>query len=67
MSDDWKTVMMILIGSLISSIVLVYGAIEIRDSSYREGQINALTGKVEYHLVVKSDSTKVWEKIVNEK
>jgi len=30
--------------------------------SYRSGQIDALTGKYAYHLVVKPDSTRVWEK-----
>jgi hypothetical protein len=31
---------------------------------YRQGQIDALTGKVKYHLVEKENKEKVWEEIV---
>jgi hypothetical protein len=31
------------------------------DASYKQGQIDALTGKVKYELVTKPDSTKSWE------
>jgi hypothetical protein len=31
--------------------------------SYKQGQIDALTGKVQYKLVAMPDSTKVWERI----
>jgi hypothetical protein len=30
-------------------------------STYKDGQIDALTGKVHYQLVVKPDSTRVWQ------
>ena len=30
-------------------------------SYYKQGQIDALTGKVHYELVTKNDSTKTWE------
>jgi len=30
---------------------------------YKQGQIDAMTGKIKYHLVVQPDSTKTWEKI----
>lgn len=29
---------------------------------YRQGQVDALTGNVKYHLVDKPDGTKVWER-----
>jgi len=32
--------------------------------TYKDGQVNALTGKIDYKLVVKADSTRVWEYIV---
>ena len=32
------------------------------DNGYRSGQIDALTGNIRYRLVVKPDSTRVWEK-----
>lgn len=33
-----------------------------KDDGYRQGQIDALTGKVKYELVVQPDSTRTWEK-----
>ncbi len=33
------------------------------DLRYRQGQIDALTGKVEYELRVNPDSTETWHKI----
>ena len=30
---------------------------------YQEGQIDALTGKIVYELVVQPDSTRKWEKV----
>lgn len=33
------------------------------DKNYRQGQIDALTGKVQYHLVVHPDKTATWEEI----
>lgn len=53
------------LGPLLFLIVSIAGfilAILVSDA-YRVGQIDALTGKVKYHLVVKPDSTRVWEKI----
>lgn len=31
--------------------------------SYKQGQVDALTGKVKYELVVNADSTKTWEEV----
>jgi hypothetical protein len=42
----------------ILSIVLSNGAY---DSGYRQGQIDALTGKVTVELVTNADSTKSWK------
>ena len=33
------------------------------DSRYKDGQVDALTGKVKYELVVQDDSTRTWESI----
>lgn len=30
---------------------------------YKQGQIDALSGKIKFHLVKKIDSTKTWEEI----
>lgn len=32
-----------------------------KDSSYKKGQIDALTGKIKYRLITNNDSTKTWE------
>ncbi len=34
---------------------------------YKQGQIDALTGKIEYELVVQIDSTRTWERIWDKK
>lgn len=48
-------------------ILVIYGYSEQAEFRYQQGQIDALTGKIEYHLVTKSDSTRVWEKIEEDK
>lgn len=40
---------------------LTIWSLDIFDTAYREGQIDALTGKVKYELKTNSDSTKTWE------
>ena len=35
--------------------------------SYKDGQVDAVTGKMQYQLVVHSDSTKTWERIMEVK
>jgi len=42
--------------------IITGGAID-STGRYRQGQIDALTGKVKYELRVNSDSTRTWEKI----
>jgi len=32
-----------------------------KNDQYRQGQIDALTGKVHYELMMNADSTKTWE------
>jgi len=46
-------------------ICCIIAVIDIADGNeYKKGQIDALTGKIKYHLVVNSDSTKTWELII---
>jgi hypothetical protein len=33
------------------------------NNDYKQGQVDAMTGKIKYELIIKSDSTKIWEKI----
>lgn len=44
------------IGILLCLIMMSSG-----DCTYKDGQIDALTGKIKYKLVTKNDSTKTWE------
>lgn len=50
------------IGTLILA-VLTFAAIIQRDVSYKTGQIDAINGTINYHLVKQADSTIVWEEI----
>lgn len=51
----------IVIGLLLGwSIVFFMKSME---KSYKQGQIDAITGKVNYKLVINPDSTKTWEEI----
>lgn len=36
-------------------------------ASYKKGQIDALNGKVQFHLVVNPDSSRTWKRIEKEK
>ena len=46
--------------------VLIFGGLSMTfpqyTALYRQGQVDALTGNVKYHLVDKPDGTKVWER-----
>ena len=35
----------------------------ITSGDYKQGQVDALTGKIRYELIVNEDSTKTWERI----
>lgn len=39
-----------------------FAIIIVMDKAYKQGQIDALTGNIKYHLVAMPDSTKQWEK-----
>ena len=61
-SDPEFPIIMFIIASLVSfGIGLTLWSIDIFDNAYREGQIDALTGKVKYELKTNPDSTKTWE------
>lgn len=64
MNEDWITVLLVWLLALIVTIIIVFGVTDVRDLAYKNGQIDAMTGKIQYHLIVNSDSTKEWEKIV---
>jgi len=55
-----------IVGSIVGVILIFLINLCVLDENttnkrYKQGQIDALTGKVHYELVVKDDSTRVWE------
>lgn len=48
--------------SLVTVMVIVATAFVVYAIAYKNGQIDAALGKQNYHLVMKADSTVVWEK-----
>lgn len=47
---------------LITSLFWILLIIGVAETSYKDGQVNALSGrKIEYRLVMQDDSTKTWE------
>lgn len=42
-------------------ILIIIFKVSLEIQSYRQGQIDSLTGKVKYELKIQSDSTKTWE------
>jgi len=48
---------------IVLGIILLGVIVNIADTTYEDGQIDALTGNVKYHLVINPDSTKTWESI----
>jgi len=63
MSDD-NFVGYVVFGIIIGIIAtfMFLGAI---DMHYRDGQIDAMTGKIRYRLVINPDSTRGWESMGN--
>jgi hypothetical protein len=48
---------------IVLGIILLGVIVNIAGTTYEDGQIDALTGNVKYHLVINPDSTKTWESI----
>lgn len=52
----------ILIGIFVVVGIMIF-SLEVDEEAYKRGQVDALTGKVKYELVVNADSTKTWEEV----
>ena len=50
----------VFIGFVFTLILIVW---QVGPHNYKRGQVDALTGKVKYEMVVHEDSTLTWEKI----
>lgn len=61
-SDDLGAGEKFFAGVLITLLVLLLMAATYKDGR-KSGQVDALNGKIEYKLVTKVDSTRVWEEI----
>ena len=50
----------VFIGFVLALILFIW---QVFPKEYKSGQVDALTGKVKYEMVVHEDSTRTWEKI----
>jgi len=59
--------LLMVLGIIIVGIMVAVGLschdIQTFDNGYKRGQIDALTGMVQFRLVTKADSSRTWEKI----
>lgn len=53
-------VIMFVIGLVLG---MLFGMWLMYDGAYKTGQVDALTGKIQYELVTQPDSTRIWEEI----
>lgn len=56
--DDGLVVMMLMLFIIGVTIGILYTT-----NYYKQGQIDALTGKIKYRLIVNPDSTRTWERV----
>ena len=56
----WGTGILIVMGFIIFIVSLMVSGFLL--GTYRDGQVDALSGRIGYHLVTKPDSSKLWEK-----
>jgi hypothetical protein len=61
MNDNGAAFCAFLVGFFVGMLITLACSIHI--DLYKRGQVDALTGKIRYELVVKADSTKSWEEI----
>ncbi len=63
-SNDQSFIAGLVIGLILCAATFAITRIIVMNDYYKQGQIDALTGKINYHLVTKPDSTRVWEKLL---
>jgi len=66
MDEVINTIFGMIIGMILITVLIVF-VWDIPECKYRKGQIDALTNKIEYHLVINEDSTRTWELLGNKK
>jgi hypothetical protein len=67
--DNWNLFLVgVVLGvfSVVGFISLLGNESRFYMNGYEQGQVDALTGKIKYELVIQPDSTRTWEKIKNE-
>ena len=58
-----KVITVILVFIVVVLISMLIGGAFDTAGKYKQGQIDALTGKVKYELVAQPDSTRIWKSI----
>lgn len=61
MNDDLGPFLLFIVLGTILGVLLFAITQDIFGTTYKHGQIDALTGKIKYELVTNPDSTKTWE------
>lgn len=59
----WDMISGIIIGMILG---IFFMTLFVSDKMYKKGQVDALTGKVKYELMVNDDSTRTWKLIEEE-
>ena len=59
--DDYNAYFLTFVTDIVVGIILTFTFLNITDMTYKDGQIDALTGEIHYHMVVNEDSTRTWE------
>jgi tryptophan-rich sensory protein len=60
---EWEEWFMFYMYFIITIICFLFSFLVLYEDSYKQGQIDALTGTIKYELVTQSDSTKTWERV----
>jgi len=47
---------------ILAAAVALISTLWLTSDVYRQGQIDALTGNIQYELVMQADSTRIWQK-----
>ncbi len=51
--------LIVILALVLSGVFLTIG-LQLQGDSYKQGQIDAINGKIQYKLIIRVDSTKIW-------
>lgn len=62
-TNSWLWAIMMVVAVLFTGLLVWHAGVENGKLQYRQGQIDALNGKVQYELVINEDNEKIWQKL----